>query len=254
VSTKTRRLGQTGAKSRSAVLSPLPGLLGRESHSGSSKVSEHVYQMMKEEIVVGILRPGESVTENELAARYKASRTPVREAAARLQHQGLLQIVPNRGYFISQLTIRALREIYEYRAAVECACAELAASIGGPPAAFDELDQHVRQQRRVDTRATYARFIKDDTAFHVGVARLAQNQLLVRAVADMRCHMERILFAAIDVVDKSYYQELPANEHAQILQAIRRRDHQLARKLMYDHIMLAKNPVIEQASRGSGLL
>jgi DNA-binding GntR family transcriptional regulator len=227
---------------------------GGNSDEGSRKLSEQVYQRMKEDIVRGILHPGESVTENDLAARYRTSRTPVREAAARLQHQGLIRIIPNRGYFVSQLTIQGLREIYEYRAAVECACAEMVASTTIAPAAFEELGQYIRRRRRVDTRAAYAEFIQADTAFHVGVARLTQNHLLVRAVSDMRCHMERILFAAIDVVDKGYYQELPANEHSEILQAIRRRDPELARKLMHDHIVLAKNPVIEQASRGFRLI
>ena len=252
---KTRKPGSGRTEVRAIpreTMAASPTVSGLQ--GGACTLSAQVYETMKEDIVTGVLRPGDSVVENDLAARYRVSRTPIREAAVRLQQQGLMQIVPNRGYFVSQLTIRELREIYEYRAAVECACAELAACGGLSAAAFGALEEFIRQRHQGDNRSAYAQFIKADTAFHIGIARLTQNRLLVRAVADMRCHMERILYLAIDVIDKGYYQELPAREHEQILQAIKGGDAQLARRLMYDHIVVAKDKILELASRGYRLI
>ena len=91
------------------------------------KLSVKVYKAMKRDIVRGVHPAGEPLSEKYLAKKYRASRTPVREAALRLQEDRLLRIVPNRGYFVSQITLQELTDIYEYRAAVECAAAELAA-------------------------------------------------------------------------------------------------------------------------------
>ena len=79
-------------------------------------LSERVYSAFKRDIIQGIFQPGEALSEKELAHRYKASRTPVREAAVRLQNDRLLRIVPNRGYFVAQITLQVLNDIYEFRA------------------------------------------------------------------------------------------------------------------------------------------
>ena len=87
--------------------------------------------------------------------------------------------------------------------------------------------------------------VEADTEFHIGIAQLTRNRLVVRAVTEVRCHMERIMFAAIDI---GYYGEVPAREHTKILEAICERDALLARKLMYDHIVGSKDKVLQLAS------
>jgi len=219
------------------------------------KLSERVYQGLKRDIITGILRPGEAVTEKDLASRYKSSRTPVREAALRLEEQNLLQNVPNRGYFVTHLTVKDLNDIYEYRSSVECTCAELAASRGIPSNNLPELNKLASRRSRPDSRASFEEFIAADTSFHINIARLTRNSLLVRAVSEMRCQMERILFAGIDALDTSYYYgDLPVHGHQGILRAIKEGNGKLARKLMHEHIMSAKEEVIQLVQNGSRLI
>ena len=146
-------------------------------------LSERVYSAFKRDIIHGIFQPGEALNEKDLARRYKASRTPVREAAVRLQNDRLLRIVPNRGYFVAQITLQVLNDIYEFRSAVECAAAELAAAKGASGEALKELTDLAKASCSPDNRSSCARFIEADTAFHVGIALLARNQMLVKASA-----------------------------------------------------------------------
>jgi DNA-binding GntR family transcriptional regulator len=95
--------------------------------AASATLGEKVYRALKRDIIHGVYQPGESLNEKDLAKRYKGSRTPVREAAVRLQNERLLRIVPNRGYFVTQITLQVLSDIYEFRCAVECEAAQLAA-------------------------------------------------------------------------------------------------------------------------------
>ena len=80
-----------------------------------------------------------------------------------------LRIVPNRGYFVTQITMQDLNELYEYRTAVESACAELAASKDPDPQLMQTLH---RLQGPYDTtdRASCMSFIEADTLFHVCIA------------------------------------------------------------------------------------
>lgn len=212
----------------------------------SDSLAERIYWALKHDIITGAHPPGEVLGEKPLARQYRGSRTPVREAAVRLQQEGLLRIVPNRGYFVSQITVRGLNELYEYRAAVEAGAAELAARKAADPTLLEELTQLARTEYRVDDRKSYLCFIEADTALHVGIARLTRNAIFLRSVTELRCQMERIMYAAIDI---GYYGEYPVQEHCDILDAIRRRDPQAARKLMFEHISGSRDKVLRLAGQ-----
>ncbi len=78
-----------------------------------------VYERIKQDIVLARLHPGEPLLEENLAESLRVSRTPVREALRKLNHDGLVRIVPNKGAFVRVLTPRDIREIYEVREALE---------------------------------------------------------------------------------------------------------------------------------------
>lgn len=213
--------------------------------NGSNSLSDRVYQALKKDIITGVFQSGEPLSEKLLARRYRGSRTPVREAAVRLQQENLLRVVPNRGYFVKHITVNELIELYEYRAALEGACAELAAQKGTDEGVLGELARVGEVHFQQDDRVSYEGFIVADTAFHIGLAQLTRNQLLLQAVRDVRCQMERIMYAAMDL---QYYGESPAHEHAGVLQAIRDRDPARARQLMQEHIFISKDKVLQLAA------
>ena len=213
------------------------------------KLSVKVYKAMKRDIIRGVHPAGEPLNEKELAKKYKASRTPVREAALRLQEDRLLRIVPNRGYFVSQITLQELTDIYEYRAAVECAAAELAARKATDSELLQQLVKLAETSYQNDSIDSYMEFIEADTVFHVGIARLSRNQMLIRAVNEARCQMERIMYAAIDI---HYFGEVPTREHRAIMKAILEHNPDAARRHMYDHIIQSKGKVLRlTASSGA---
>jgi DNA-binding GntR family transcriptional regulator len=227
-------------QSRQATFSPL--LVPRQAPANpATTLSERVYRAFKRDIIHGVFQLGEAVTEKELAARYKGSRTPIREAAVRLQNERLVRIVPNRGYFVSQITLQNLNDIYEFRCAVECSAAELAARKGGDPETLKEIAELSLVACRMEDRESCIRFVESDTAFHIAIARLSRNQMLIQAVSDARGQMERIMYAAIDI---DYYGEEPGKEHREILRAIQDRDPERARREMHSHIMQSMDKVL----------
>jgi DNA-binding GntR family transcriptional regulator len=214
-------------------------------YPGVTTLAERVYQQLKTDIIHGVFQPGEAINEKVLAHRYEGSRTPVREAIMRLQQENLLRLVPQKGYFVSHLTIHELNEMYEYRAELEGFCAELAGRRWTDAVLLERLTGLAQTQYKTDDRKTYEHFIEADTEFHIGIAQLTHNRLLVRAVKEVRCQMERIMFASIDI---GYYGEVPAREHSDIVEAIGRHDAAAARQAMYDHIVGSKEKVLRLAA------
>ncbi len=239
-----RKIRKNSAPRISAKVS-LRAAAARISDPVPDTLGERVYQALKRDIIRGVYQSGEAMSEKALAQRYRGSRTPVREAAVRLQQENLLRLVPNRGYFVTSITIKEMNDIYEFRASVEGACAELAATKGVDQALLEELTRFGRTPYQVDDRESYVRFIEADTAFHIGIARLTRNQLLIRTVSDMRCQMERIMFSTIEV---GYFGEMPVREHCEILEAIVARNPELARRRMSEHILGSRDKVLQIAS------
>lgn len=192
---------------------------------------------------------GEPLSEKVLAARYGGSRTPLREAAVRLEQENLLRIIPNKGYFIVNMSAQEVSEMYEYRAAVEGVCAEIAAKKATEPSQIHALEVLAKAQYR--DRASYLKFVESDTAFHLGIARLTGNNMLVKAVADVRVHMERLMYAASSLAP---YSEVTSKEHLAIVEAIRAHDSARARQLVHRHILDAKDKILELAGGRSYLL
>ncbi|MGB7680922.1 MAG: GntR family transcriptional regulator [Candidatus Acidiferrales bacterium] len=224
-------------------------LFERESAgSRAGTLSEKVYRALKRDIIRCIYQPGETLSEKLLTAKYKGSRTPVREAVVRLEQERLLRIVPDRGYFVNHLTLQEVNDIYEFRCAVECLTADRAARNGVDAESLKQLGEFARASYTDGDPVSYGRFIDADTSFHVSIARLSRNQMLFRAVVDARTQMERIMYAAMNV---HYYGDSAWREHQQILEAIQERNAERARRLMYEHIVQSKAEILGMASAKS---
>ncbi len=91
------------------------------------RLADSLRDELEQDIVTGALRPGERLDEQSLAARFRVSRTPIREALMQLASAGLIQLQARRGAFVASLGLREVIERFEVMAALEGACGALAA-------------------------------------------------------------------------------------------------------------------------------
>lgn len=222
---------------------------GRVLHNSAStgqpafrSLSSVAYEAIKKDIVTGLFKPGEALSENRLAKQYAISRTPIREATARLEQENLLRLVPNKGYFVTFPSVNELNALYQYRAIMESACAEIASQTDVPRDLIPELRRVASVQYKRGDRPSYVRFIVADTAFHIGIARATGNDFLIRAVTELRSQIERLLYATINVED---YGSLLAREHRDILNAVVHHKPDVAKRLMLQHVVGSKDKVFQ---------
>ena len=111
-------------------------------------LADSVYVALRRALVAGDFHPGEPLTEGELCRRFAVSRTPVREALAKLERDQLVRVVPKKGAFVRSLSHAEIRELYQLREALEALVVRLAA----PRADRAELDDFARRFRELRAR------------------------------------------------------------------------------------------------------
>ena len=94
--------------------------------NGKPTQTERAYIALKKAILRGEIEEGVFLSESEMMSRYRIGRTPYREACNRLHHEKLLEVVPRRGYLVSEVSYQAVHAIFETRLVLEGAIAELA--------------------------------------------------------------------------------------------------------------------------------
>ncbi len=205
--------------------------------TGKSSLTDKVYMQIKEMIVYGQLKPGEPLNLAEIAERFNVSKTPVREAFNFLKHDELIEIVPYKGCFVSQLNLKDLGELFTLRILLEGGAAELAATYASDSVIrnLESLVNAVDVQLPITDDVQIMRLNFD---FHVAVAEASNNLRLKKMVVNILDTMQRVLY--LDLKIGSHFS---MNDHSQLVEFIKRKDSEGAKKLMIDHINSTRNRI-----------
>ena len=171
--------------------------------------------------------------EKRLAAALGVSRTPVREALARLEHEGLVRIVPRRGVYVVRKSKAEVIEMITVWAALESMAARLVCErasqedIGGLRALFSDFDDGALRFRLHEYSVANLRF-------HQRIIELAQSPLIMSMANGLLMHVRAIRGHAIGEDDRI---ERSIPDHMQIIEALEARDVDLAERLVRDHAL-----------------
>jgi DNA-binding GntR family transcriptional regulator len=213
-----------------------------------SKTSERVYEAMKDEIIIGRLPPGSIISELALAERYKTSRTPVREACQFLQKDGLLEAVPHKGFFVAEITVKQIQDIYQLRFILESTCARLAAE-RATKQDLAELDTLARPINfSASDREAFWRSCELNRKFHLAIARIAGNQELSKILANILDKISRAQY-----MEAKYAPMVVGPEHVDIVKTIRQHDPAAADKAMVAHIQSSVDHLVSALFSSSKL-
>lgn len=198
----------------------------------SLPLSESVYEEIKNQIIYGKLEAGTLLNEGTLAAELNVSKTPVREALNRLKYEKLVEVVPYRGYFVSSLSVRELKDLFELRIILELSAAELAIQRANE-AQIESLIE-LAKKGSVDLNAEEARkdFMKINASFHGYIAELSGNQQLITLINQSLHSLQRVLF--LDLNDT----RLPKmkEEHLEIARYIQERNTEKVKGALLRHL------------------
>ena len=218
-------------KKSEAVSRPAAGPR-RAGRPRAATAASRIYADLRAELVSLQRRPGEVISEAEIALSYGVSRTPVREAILKLSDEGLVEIFPQSGIFVSRIPLAALPEAIIIRKALEETTARLAA-VHASSSQILSLHSILERQREADTARDNDAFHQADEAFHATIAEIAEYPGIWKLIQHVKIHVDR--YRRLTLPQTGRMAQVIA-EHEVILTAIEAHDPSRAQVAMERHL------------------
>ena len=205
-----------------------------------SSLKEKAYRMIRERIIDCTLPPGMLINEKELVVEIGVSRTPIREALNRLEHENLVRIVLQRGVFVTELTLQNIEDLCEIRELVEPYFARSAA-LNADEGALKEYEKFFMQALDFD----YEKVIQTDRNFHRYIASFSDNDYLIQMMKNVYAQNERLRMLSCRLPSRV---AAAAEEHLAIIRAMLARDADAAAEAMKVHMVNSRTTAFKMKS------
>jgi DNA-binding GntR family transcriptional regulator len=201
-----------------------------------SALRARIIERLREAILAQDLRPGSLLLEKEVAERFGVSKTPAREALSLLCEEGLVQLLPRRGYVVQKLSIDEIRDTFDLRLILEGSAAQRAAIHMSDSLlrALDTLAAHDCCTSVQPSRDPASNVTQHSLDFHLLIAQGSGNLLLAAAIEKLLRSSRRITLMGFTY-----------GEHQGIVEALKARDPDRARRVMEDHVRSAMDAAIQ---------
>lgn len=185
-----------------------------------------IYNIINMELV-----PGSAVSENELSTAMNLSRTPVREALIELSRMGLVEILPQRGSYISKIDYELIEESRFMRLILENAILKQACE-GISPGHLDALSSNLEAMKNCVRESEHREFLELDNTFHRLIFESVGKTWTYEIIRSQMIHFDRLRVLSV----KSNKNSKTIEDHEDIIYAIDRKDAELAEMLMTRHL------------------
>ena len=204
------------------------------------KKKDRAYEEIRQLILRRETTEGVVLSENSLAAELNMSRTPVREALQRLQMEGFLEIHPNRGVVIPEVSVVEVNETFALRMAIEeFVIKEIIPLM--TEELFLQVDEILRYQKESMDRGDVLDYLRHDKDFHDFYLRLYSNALIfstIKRVRDRFFSMGTAVLRGQGSVERSFVQ------HSEIARAVRQRNPGEAAAAMHRHMVTGRGNIL----------
>lgn len=212
--------------------------------------SDEAYQAIERAIVRCDLAPGTTVSEAELAIRFKLKTAATRAAVDRLSVVGLLRPMHRRGYVVKAITLRDVNDLFQLRGIIEIATVRLAAG-RVDEASLRHLDEVRTKEYRPANRDSEAQFLQANTEFHLTVARATGNNRLILTLGQTLSEMERLFHFGLATRNRTAEMR---EEHEALIAALVRGDADEAERVTREELESSKAMVLGALMSSESLL
>jgi DNA-binding GntR family transcriptional regulator len=212
-------------------------------------LSDQIRRALADEITTGRLKPGTALDEQQIATRFGASRTPVREALRQLDVSGLVEIRPRRGVIVALMTPERIMDMFETTAEVEAMCVRLA-TYRITPAERSQLHTMHEASAAMVADADLDAYDEFNRLFHEAIYRSTHNQFLAEQAIGIRARLaafRRTQLRHGDRIARSH------EEHGEVLRAMARGDGDEAARCMRAHMLNASGALTNYINALNGV-
>lgn len=201
-------------------------------------VRTNVYQRLRADILSCALRPGQQLQERELVERFEVSKSPIRDALLKLEEQGLVDVLPRRGYRVRRIDLADVRNMYEMRQIYEREC--IIRLIERADSAIVESFEQFRHSPQGESLPVWLDY---NRAFHAFAAQHCGNARLARSALEIIEQFDRLTYMSV----AGHADELAGfvTEHGRLIDAVCARNKREALAIARDHIESSRRRVME---------
>lgn len=186
-----------------------------------SGLSDQVIAQIRAAIITGRLQPGDHIVEAALTRQMNVSRTPLREALAILEHEGLVVSYPNRGFFVRTFTEQDVEELFSLRTALENFAGSLNLARPWQPD-FSALVENIDAQRSALQQGNPERMRSLDMDFHRSLVALTGHKLLLNSWQMLVAQIAALLCIRAEMISSD--ESLALDDHTRILECYREKN------------------------------
>lgn len=209
-----------------------------------SVTNQSIAEALRADILCGRLQGGQPLRQDEIAARFGVSKIPVREALVQLKAEGLVDLHPNRGAFVSELSAAEADEIYVMRIALEKEV--LARAI--PHLTVSHLKRAGELLAAIDREENIARWGELNWEFHATLYAPAGLPRVMETLRTLHANIARYLVLYLAGMD---YQKKSQREHRLLLRACREGDAEKAQAILEGHLRSAATQLVKFLNKQS---
>lgn len=193
---------------------------------------EIVCDTLRQAIVDGVFKPGERLMEIKLADEMGVSRTPVREAIRKMEIEGFVAMMPRRGTYVSDISVKDITDVYEIRIVLDVLAAVLSAEriteeeVLKMRSLLDDIDAHIK-------KGEFDQIVEADSAFHDVLYQASHNQRLVMMINNLRDQFTRLRMRSMKYPGRLKNTQ---REHRDLVDAIASRDIDRAKATVRTHL------------------
>ncbi|WP_300277198.1 GntR family transcriptional regulator [Peptacetobacter sp.] len=204
-----------------------------------------VFESLRKAIVEGNLKPGQRLMEVQLAEQLGVSRTPVREAIRKLELEGFVIMLPRKGAYVADMSVKDIIDVLEVRGALEGLAANLAAERMDENE-IEELKKASEALNKAMETEDLDEILKRDVEFHQRIFEASGNKKLTQMINSLWEQVYR--FRAGYMSDQNAMQGI-IEEHEHLIDAIVSGEGEKASKCAKEHIERAEQYMIDKADR-----
>ena len=201
------------------------------------------YEWIRDAIESGEIEMGAPLPENQLAREIGVSRTPIREALRSLEQDGYVKIIPQKGAFVSEISLEDLKEIYDIRKLLE-PFAALSAVNRIPEEEIDEMEKGWKALKKAALagEVDLTRVSEMDLLLHLTITKYATNKRIGAIITTYHAQIKR--FQKLSAQSLANIHET-IGQHVEILEKLRERDARGLSSLLYEHIAKSESNIMK---------
>lgn len=208
---------------------------------------DEVYLSIKEAILTGELTPGERLSIGRLLQEIGFSPTPIREALLKLEQEGFVSRLQRGGFIVSRFTKKDIEEIFEIRSLLESHAVGLAMN-HIQTKDIKWLEKNIEESEQFILKNKLNKVSTLNTEFHDYLNRLSKNDRLLFLINELRDRIYQYRSAILRVPEKA---EISIDHHRKMIQAIKKKDVDILRKLTHEHIHIGKEVIFAEIEKGT---